>query len=146
MIEVEVYNHQSAVDLTEAETEKLGELADLVVPIALKNLVNGGGVLSELELIEVSIVDDPTIAQVHVDFMDVPGATDVITFAHGEIVVSAETARRYALEVGHSVERELFLYIIHGILHLAGHEDSHSEDKALMESLQFSILRKLFPA
>lgn len=145
MIELEVFNHQSAVKLSEESISDLQTLAQMVVPIALDNPANGGGVLPELDVIEVSIVDDQKIAQVHLDFMDIPGATDVITFAHGEIVVSSETARSYAREVGHSFERELFLYVVHGILHLAGHEDTNSVEKAQMESVQFSILNKLFP-
>src|SRR4051812_40869865 len=42
--------------------------------------------------VEVTIVSDKTIARVHLDFMGLPEATDVITFHHGEIVASAETA------------------------------------------------------
>src|SRR5256885_989768 len=70
--------------------------------------------LTKLALVEVAIVSDTMIARVHRQFMGVPGATDVITFDHGEIVVSADTARAQAAEHGHGVVEELALCIIHG--------------------------------
>jgi len=89
-------------------------------------------------------VSDEVIAQVHVDFMDIPGATDVITFSHGEIVISAETARSYGEEYGNSFERELMLYIIHGLLHLAGHEDEDVLERENMEKIQTFILEQVW--
>jgi len=54
--------------------------------------------LTQIQEVEVSLVDDVTIADVHLRFMDIPGATDVITFDHGEIHISVETARQQAME------------------------------------------------
>lgn len=142
--QVEVYNNQSAIDINESVIEKFDALANECVPLAMMNPANGGGVLPMLDCVEVSIVDDETIAQVHVDFMDIPGATDVITFAHGEIVVSSETAQLYAKDFGHSTERELMLYIIHGLLHLSGHEDADPDERAEMEEIQFSLLEQVW--
>ena len=112
--------------------------------MALDSPANGGGVLSDLEEVEISIVSDEVIAQVHVDFMDIPGATDVITFAHGEIVISAETAQEYGAEFGNSFEKELMLYMIHGLLHLAGHEDADPEERRVMEEIQTRILEQVW--
>ena len=58
-----------------------------------------GSPLEGLEEIEVSVVSDRTIAAVHRRFMDIRGATDVITFEHGEIVISGETAARHAADL-----------------------------------------------
>ncbi len=77
--------------------------------------------------------------------MDVPGATDVITFAHGEIVVSAATAARQAHQNGEVVEREIARYIVHGFLHLNGHEDADPEEAALMWQAQEQVLADLWP-
>ncbi len=143
-IEVEVYNHQSAELIGDELLSRYAEMANMALPMALGNPSNGGGVLPELDLVEVSIVDDETIAQVHVDFMDIPGATDVITFAHGEIVISAETARSYGESYGNKFEKELMLYIIHGLLHLSGHEDAEEADRETMEKIQFAILEKVW--
>ncbi len=137
---VEVYNHQQEVDLSEELVEQMERLATSALPSVLENTVHGGGVLASLDLVEVSIINDAMISQVHVDFMGIPGATDVITFSHGEIVVSAETAQSYGKEYGNSYDRELMLYIIHGLLHLAGHEDEITEERLAMEKVQFEIL------
>ncbi|MHA3770134.1 rRNA maturation RNase YbeY [Verrucomicrobiota bacterium sgz303538] len=95
--------------------------------------------LKRLPEVEVAIVSDRVIGRVHEEFMDIPGATDVITFEHGEIVMSADTARAYAIEHGHSVEEELALYTVHGLLHLNGYEDATSRDAARMHKVQDRI-------
>src|SRR5688500_19407761 len=79
--------------------------------------------LKQAPVVEVAIVSDEVISRVHEEFMGIPGATDVITFDHGEIVISAETAEVYAREHGHGVDQELALYIVHGLLHLNGYDD-----------------------
>jgi probable rRNA maturation factor len=89
--------------------------------------------------VDVTIVSDKTIAQVHLDFMGLPEATDVITFHHGEIVASAETAQARARELGHSVEAELGLYIVHGLLHLKGFDDTSAREAARMHKVQHRI-------
>ncbi len=91
----------------------------------------------------VAVVSDRTIATVHQRFMAVSGPTDVITFQHGEIVISAETALRQARQYRSSLMQELQLYIIHGLLHLRGYDDKTSAGSREMERLQRSILRRL---
>ncbi len=82
-----------------------------------------GGVLAEIEEVSVVLVSDAKIAAMHRDFMDIPGPTDVITFQHGEVVVSVETALREARERGLGFHEELLRYIVHGFLHLSGLDD-----------------------
>ena len=110
------------------------------VPEVLKVAKDAAAVLGKLDEVEISLLDDETIADVHLRFMDIPGATDVITFDHGEIHLSVETAKSQAAEYGNHFEQELMLYIVHGLLHLAGHEDATDEGRALMDELQQSIL------
>ncbi|MEO1856868.1 MAG: rRNA maturation RNase YbeY [Rubritalea sp.] len=141
---VEVYNNQEAVNLSDALLEELERAANLALPLALAHPSHCGGVLAALDIVEVSIVDDATIDQVHRDFMDISGATDVITFAHGEIVLSVETAEAYAREYGNRFERELMLYIVHGLLHLSGHEDAEVSEREVMEKVQFDILERVW--
>ena len=145
----QVYNHQAAEPISDELLEKFTLVANKAFPMAIENRIKGAGILCETLEVEISIVDDATISQVHEDFMDIPGATDVITFSHGdsgvgEIVISAETARIYGAEYGHSFETELILYIIHGFLHLAGHEDGELADREAMERIQFSILKEVW--
>ena len=79
------------------------------------------------EEILVVLVSDRKISAIHQQFMGIADPTDVITFQHGEIVISVETAARQAAEYGTDLLHELRLYIAHGLLHLAGYDD-HSED------------------
>jgi len=96
-----------------------------------------------MALVEVAVVSDPVIARVHAQFMDVPGATDVITFDYGEIVVSADTAKRCAAEHGHGVVGEIALYIIHGLLHLNGYDDIAPRDRVKMHRMQNRIWQRI---
>ena len=96
--------------------------------------------LKELNSIEISIVDDKQIAKVHGEFMNDPSPTDVITFDYGEILVSADTALSNSEEMQVSLENEILLYIIHGMLHLGGYLDSSNAEFKEMKSLQEMIL------
>ena len=94
-----------------------------------------------LREVEFTLVNDQTIARVHREFMQVSGATDVITFHHGEVLISVETAMTQALDYGRSTSQEVALYIIHGLLHLAGYKDKTSEEFETMAKLQEHILQ-----
>jgi len=96
--------------------------------------------LKELESVEISIIDDKQIAKVHGEFMDDTSPTDVITFDYGEILVSAETALSNSEEMQVSLENEVLLYIIHGMLHLGGYLDGSRAEFKEMKSLQEMIL------
>lgn len=78
------------------------------------------------------------------DFMEISGATDVITFHHGEIVIGVEVAVRQAEEYGEPLGREILRYLVHGLLHLAGHEDSEEDEAKAMEAAQEDIVDKLW--
>ena len=47
-------------------------------------------------------------------------------------------------EFGHDFERELMLYMVHGLLHLAGHEDATDIGRSTMDKLQHSILNQVW--
>src|SRR5262245_13639710 len=66
--------------------------------------------LSKLHEVFVWLISDRRIAQLHRKFMHQTGSTDVLTFQHGEIFISAETAERHARMFGNSLARELHLY------------------------------------
>ena len=91
----------------------------------------------------VALVDDKTIAEVHGRFLDDPTPTDVTSFPHGEIVVSAETAAREARSRGIAPLDELLLYVIHGSLHLKGHDDRSAKASAQMRAAERQVLKKL---
>lgn len=98
--------------------------------------------LPGLAEVEVTFISDAAIARVHRDFMGIPGATDVITFAHGEIVISPETAQSNAALYGRPLDEELARYIVHGLLHLNGYEDKEPADFARMQAVQEEVLAR----
>ena len=101
-----------------------------------------GSVLSQLPEISFVLVSDARIAAVHGEFLRDPTPTDVITFHQGEIVLSAETARREARRRGLPLPAELARYAVHGLLHLAGWSDAAPGEASAMRSVQEKILRR----
>jgi probable rRNA maturation factor len=97
--------------------------------------------LSKLHEVFVWLISDHRMARLHRKFMDQTGPTDVLTFQHGEIFISVETAKRQARTFGNSLARELQLYIVHGLLHLHGFDDQTQSGARRMEKTQEKILR-----
>jgi probable rRNA maturation factor len=112
--------------------------------VAQAFLLDGAAALVALECVEVALVDDSESDRVHREFMGIDGATDVITFEHGEIVIGAEVAQRQAVEYGEPELRELLRYLVHGLLHLAGHKDEEEDDRARMEAAQEELVAELW--
>jgi len=136
---IHIYNRQRAVRF---DLPWLRRLA----PLALAQCEGEGNAPQSPGEIEVSIVSDRAIAQLHRRFMNIPGATDVLTFEHGEIVISAATAARHARHYAQPIEHELGLYIIHGLLHLNGHDDRAEPAASRMRKTQAAILRRVLRA
>jgi probable rRNA maturation factor len=143
MPDLELFDHQSSLPLDLARLLTAGREA---LPLVLQSPGPHEPVLPALETVEISFLTDEAIAAVHGEFMDDPTPTDVITFHHGEILISAETAIRQAPEGAHSPERECALYLIHGLLHLNGHHDSDPAERAAMHARQEAILAAVWPA
>jgi probable rRNA maturation factor len=99
--------------------------------------------LSALSAVNVILVSDRRIAEVHRRFMDEPDPTDVITFQHGEIVISTETAKRQARKFRTTVGYELRLYVVHGLLHLHGFDDKTPAGAAEMKRVQERVVASL---
>ena len=97
--------------------------------------------IMSLNHIDVVIVSDRRIASLHKKFCDIPVATDVLTFQHGEIVISADTAATQARIFHSSVIAEMQLYVLHGLLHLAGFDDTTPSERRRMERLQKTLLK-----
>lgn len=138
--ELLIFEH---ADLRGVSSQCLLENGRLALPLCLAHPAEGGGDLSKLSEIEVNLVTDEVIAQVHEDFMNDPSPTDVITFHHGEIFISLDTAEREGVKFGHTTEQEALLYLIHGLLHLNGHDDQTTTEREVMKQLQEEILAKI---
>ena len=106
-----------------------------------------------IRAISVAVVDDATIAQLHERYLEDGRATDVLAFdlrddsedaaIDGEIVVSAEIARRQAERLGLTEGEEVLRYVIHGALHLLGHDDKTTAQRKKMSLEEDRILAAL---
>ena len=83
------------------------------------------------------------LARLHVTFLGDPSVTDVITFngtpdssQAGEICVAAGAAAAFAARRGRGFSEELTLYVVHGWLHLAGHDDHTPAQKRRMRAAE----------
>jgi probable rRNA maturation factor len=97
--------------------------------------------LRKLREVFVWLISDRRMARLHRQFLGQTGPTDVLTFQHGEIFISVETAKRNARVFGASLTRELQLYIVHGLLHLHGFDDRKPAEAHKMKTEQEKILR-----
>ena len=104
----------------------------------------GVGVISDLEVIEITLLDDGEMARLHGEFLADATTTDVITFDHGELLIGVEIAGRQALEFKTSVEREIALYGLHGMLHLAGFDDHDAREAIVMAGRQEELFGEVF--
>ncbi len=99
--------------------------------------------VNDLAQVDVILVSDRRMAELHDRFMGIAGPTDVLTFQHGEVIVSVETASKNAVRFGTSPEQEIRLYIVHGFLHLLGFDDISRQDAQEMERLQEEVLKSV---
>ncbi len=97
--------------------------------------------LDKLHEVFVWLISDRRMASLHREFMHQTGPTDVLTFQHGEIFISVETAKRHARAFRNSLANELCLYIAHGLLHLHGFDDRTPAVARKMKAMQKKIVR-----
>jgi len=136
--EILVHNLQRKISVNVAELEKF---AGNVVQNSLQLYQRPRTDLRKLRKVFVWLISDRRMALLHRKFLGQSGPTDVLTFQHGEIFISVETARRHARAFGNSVVRELNLYIVHGLLHLHGFDDQTPSEAHKMKVAQEKILR-----
>src|ERR1044072_5382254 len=97
---ITVSNRQRKVRV---ELPTLREFAEEALIECLKVQKRKLGSLADLPEVSIVLVSDQRIAQVHRQFMNDPTPTDVITFDHGEILISTQTAKRQARQFGTSL-------------------------------------------
>lgn len=99
--------------------------------------------------ISIVFVDDSAIREINKKQLGHDWATDVVTFPisdpgaeslEGEIVISTQTAVSWAVEENVDPDRELELYLVHGLLHLLGYDDRTEEDVARMRLRERELL------
>jgi probable rRNA maturation factor len=119
-------------------------------------------VLDELRVhpqaeLSIVLVDEPAMERLHVQWMDLPGPTDVMSFPMdelrpgtedaepepgllGDVVLCPTVAAQQAAEAGHTPQEELLLLTTHGILHLLGYDHAEPDEEAQMFELQRRLL------
>jgi probable rRNA maturation factor len=111
-----------------------------VVAVAL---AQGGRPRLQVSLL---LTDDAEIARLHGEFLGRPTPTDVMAFeldGTAEVVVSVETARRVARRCGYPVRNEVALYVVHGVLHACGHDDTGVRARVRMRTAERGVLDAL---
>jgi probable rRNA maturation factor len=108
--------------------------------------------------LSIAFVTDRRIAALNWQHLGHRGPTDVISFgfapAHegaaleGDIYIAPEVARRNALAAGHGMREELLRLVVHGVLHVTGHDHPDGEDRyrsgmwRRQEALLGAVLRR----
>jgi probable rRNA maturation factor len=138
-------NNETDADIEEIE---FAELASFV--LQQMHIAEG----AELAIL---FVDEKAMEQLHLEWMDEPGPTDVLSFPMdelrpgtperptppgllGDIVVCPSVAARQAAKAGHSAEEEMLLLTTHGLLHLLGYDHAEPEEEKEMFDLQRQLL------
>lgn len=102
-------------------------------------------------------VDEKAMEQLHIQWMDEPGPTDVLSFPMdelrpgseseptppgllGDIVICPAVAKRQAEAAGHDVMSEILMLTTHGVLHLLGFDHAEPDEEKEMFGIQKSIL------
>jgi probable rRNA maturation factor len=101
---------------------------------------------ANLAVIHFVLIDRATMARVHGDFFGDPTETDVITFPYGEILVCPAVARDRAAELSLEIEQEVLLYALHGLLHLAGYDDTTPKLAKEMARAQTRLVKQVLDA
>ena len=135
---ISVRNLQRKISVNVAELERFSKYA---VQHSLQLPKRRRTDLRELSEIFIGLISDRRMALLHRKFLGQSGPTDVLTFQHGEIFISVDTARRHAHAFQSSLLRELKLYIAHGLLHLHGFDDETPSESHKMKAAQEKILR-----
>lgn len=156
------------VDITDATSE----LTDAQIQWLASHGLAAGKRLRCTGQVRVRVVNDTEMAQAHEEFAGVPGTTDVLTFDLREgdvydpasvlgpqlslpdqnsgptlidtdIMVCIDEARRQATARGYPFERELLLYVVHGVLHCLGLDDHDEGQFEAMHRLEDSVLESV---
>lgn len=104
--------------------------------------------LSETEL-SITITDDREIKAINARYRGVDKATNVLAFALeeglpmpgtprvlGDIVISAETIQCEAVQLGYTDGEMLYFYLVHGLLHLIGHDHEKGPEEAARQEAE----------
>ena len=134
----------------ESEKKFPNKLIERAVNATLEN--QSESLDSELTII---LTDDSKVHDLNRDYLGIDAPTDVLSFPAsetdpetgaryiGDIIISLPYAARSAEKAGHPLESEVQLLVVHGVLHLLGHDHAKPGEKAKMWKAQAEILETL---
>jgi probable rRNA maturation factor len=129
----------------------------LVPETQMHTLINFGIEYMELNPeceISLTFVDPQEMEELHIKWMDEAGPTDVLSFPMdmpatkgevvtlGDIVIAPAVAAKQAIDVGHSVEQEIYILATHGLLHILGYDHADPDEEKVMFALQEKIVKE----
>lgn len=91
--------------------------------------------------VAVCFMDDASIRRLNRRYRGKDAPTDVLSFPTRDIAISLETAARQAEALGHPLETEVKVLLLHALLHLAGHD--HENDDGTMARQERKLRRQL---
>ncbi len=112
------------------------------------------GILTDRDL-TIIVDNDARIQQLNLQFLGIDATTDVLSFPAGhrdpdtnhiylgDVIISFPQAKKQAVQAGHSLSAEIDLLVVHGVLHLLGHDHEQAEGRAIMWTAQNEILTNL---
>jgi len=130
-------------------------LVERAAAAALRRAASGGGACAVL------LADDATVQALNRRFRNQDKPTNVLAFPmrdaadaaptlpgdppqhHGDVALAYETVAREAGEQGKPLAHHLAHLVVHGVLHLLGHDHQSAGETAAMEALEIEILRGL---
>jgi probable rRNA maturation factor len=106
-------------------------------------------------------VDEPAMEQLHIQWMDEPGPTDVLSFPMdelrpgndqevtppgllGDIVICPQVATAQAIVAEHETINEILMLTTHGVLHLLGFDHAEPDEEKEMFDIQKQILKSFY--
>jgi len=125
------------------------------VNVALLKRVTANLLQEQLQLTSVelgiSLVGDKEMTRINEHFLQHEGSTDVITFdhaepgtqTHGELFICVDEAVRQSKQFKTTWQSEVVRYIVHGVLHLRGHDDRHAKPRQMMKHEENRLVTRL---
>jgi probable rRNA maturation factor len=105
--------------------------------------------------LSIVLTDDDQLCELNRDYLGIDAPTDVLSFPAsesdpetgarylGDILISIPRAAEQANAAGYDIQDEVQLLVVHGILHLLGHDHAEAEEKARMWAAQATVLERL---
>lgn len=99
--------------------------------------------------LSITFIGDEEMRELNRSWRGIDRATDVLSFPQdgegpvpllGDIVISVDTTRRHSVRYGNTFHEETKKLIVHGVLHLLGHDHKKKKEKELMQSLEKELL------